>query len=120
MKNFFKGLKAIKKEINTIATKAEKFINEEDSSQIISNIINTLKLAPDISRNFFNKNKDINIYYNHISKTSNPILYIGVVSFNQKKGAIIEFIYPEKNDLLSNEETLNYLKSLCINKNFNP
>jgi hypothetical protein len=31
MKNFFKGLKAIKKEINTIANKAEKFINEEDS-----------------------------------------------------------------------------------------
>ena len=120
MKNFFKGLKAIKKEINTIANKAEKFINEEDSSQIISNIINTLKLAPDISRNFFNKNKDINIYYNHISKTSNPILYIGVVSFNQKKGAIIEFIYPEKNDLLSNEETLNYLKSLCLNKNDTP
>ena len=58
----------------------------------------------------------INIYYKKEHHSSNPILYIAVVSFNQKKGSIIEFTYPEKEKLLKeNETTKSFFDSLIIN-----
>ena len=55
----------------------------------------------------------INKYYKKEPTSSNPILYIAVVSFNQKKGSIIEFTYPEKNELL--EQNKSFFESLIIN-----
>ena len=58
----------------------------------------------------------LNIYYKKEHHSSNPILYIAVVSFNQKKGSIIEFTYPEKEKLLNeNESTKLFFESLIIN-----
>ena len=58
----------------------------------------------------------INKYYKKEHYSSNPILYIAVVSFNQKKGSIIEFTYPEKSQLLEqNEESKQFFESLLIN-----
>ena len=55
-------------------------------------------------------------YYKKEHHSSNPILYIAVVSFNQKKGSIIEFTYPEKNELLEkNESSKLFFESLIIN-----
>ena len=55
----------------------------------------------------------INNYYKHENYTSNPILYIAVVSFNHKKGSIIEFTYPDKETLLEkNEESKLFFESL--------
>ena len=54
-------------------------------------------------------------YYKKEHHSSNPILYIAVVSFNQKKGSIIEFTYPEKNELLEkNESSKLFFESLII------
>ena len=46
----------------------------------------------------------LNKYYKKEHHSSNPILYIAVVSFNQKKGSIIEFTYPDKTELLEKNE----------------
>ena len=55
----------------------------------------------------------INNYYKQEPYISNPILYIAVVSFNHKKGSIIEFTYPDKENLLEkNEESKLYFESL--------
>ena len=55
----------------------------------------------------------LNKYYKKEHYTSNPILYIAVVSFNHKKGSIIEFTYPEKEELLEkNLESKLFFESL--------
>ena len=60
----------------------------------------------------------LNIYFQQEHYTSNPILYIAVVSFNHKKGAIIEFTYPDKDELLEkNEESKLFFESLIKDDN---
>ena len=60
----------------------------------------------------------LNKYYNPQPHTKNPILYIAVISFNQKKGSIVEFTYPEKSELLEkNENTKLFFESLIDNSN---
>ena len=60
----------------------------------------------------------LNNYYNPQTHTKNPILYISVISFNQKKGSIVEFTYPEKSELLEkNENTKLFFESLIDNSN---
>ena len=59
----------------------------------------------------------LNKYYKREPNSSNPILYIAVVSFNQKKGSIIEFTYPEKNELF--EQNKLFFDSLIINTDEN-
>ena len=54
----------------------------------------------------------LNKYYKKEQYNSNPILYIAVVSFNQKHGAIIEFTYPDKEELFTNENSQSFLTSL--------
>ena len=55
----------------------------------------------------------INKYFKQEHYTSNPILYIAVVSFNHKKGSIIEFTYPDREELLEkNEESKSFFESL--------
>ena len=59
----------------------------------------------------------INKYYKPEPQTSNPILYIAVISFNQKKGAIVEFTYPDIDTLKNTPESNDYLSSLCDKDN---
>ena len=60
----------------------------------------------------------LNKYYKKEHYTSNPILYIAVVSFNHKKGSIIEFTYPDKEELLEkNEESKLFFESLIPSVN---
>ena len=54
-------------------------------------------------------------YYKKEHHSSNPILYIAVVSFNQKKGSIIEFTYPDKTELLEKNETSKLFFESLIN-----
>ena len=59
----------------------------------------------------------LNKYYKKEHHSSNPILYIAVVSFNQKKGSIIEFTYPDKTELLEkNEASKLFFESLINNE----
>ena len=63
-----------------------------------------------------NENKDIKkeydenlYYYNPFPNLKRPILFIAVISFHHKKGSIVEYIYPSKEELLKNEENLSFL-----------
>ena len=57
----------------------------------------------------------LNKYYKKEHHSSNPILYIAVVSFNQKKGSIIEFTYPDKTELLEKNEASKLFFESLIN-----
>ena len=57
----------------------------------------------------------MNKYYKKEHHSSNPILYIAVVSFNQKKGSIIEFTYPDKTELLEKNEASKLFFESLIN-----
>ena len=59
----------------------------------------------------------LNKYYKPEPQTSNPILYIAVISFNQKKGAIVEFTYPDIDSLKNNQESKEYISSLIDKEN---
>ena len=115
MKNgFLKGFGYIKNKISTMSL-------FDDNIQPIKDIFYTLQ-SPKIKISEETYNKEylpLNKYYKKEQHLSNPILYIGVVSFNQKKGSIIEFTYPDKKELFTNENTNKFFTSLIDKNNKN-
>ena len=79
---------------------------KENTNEIIINNKNKNKLQ----NNIFQKEYDPNLYYyNSFPDLSSPILFIAIVSFHHKKGSIVEYIYPPKEDLLKNNNIIPYL-----------
>ena len=48
-------------------------------------------------------------YYNSFPDLSSPILFIAIVSFHHKKGSIVEYTYPSKDELIKNNKIIQYL-----------
>lgn len=101
------GFGKIKNQINKVANSASSLIPDEHLST--HNLNKFLSLIRKSTLNTVSYN---NTYYSKSNITDNPILFIAVVSFHHKKGSIVEFTFPSKEDLLKNENTLSYLKSL--------
>ena len=122
MKNLWKGFNFVKNKITTVTqTAVNRTVNlleENQSGEYLKDLYIALRNKQlYIDKETYNKQYlPINKYYNSEPQTSNPILYIGVISFNQKKGAVVEFIYPDCDTLKNNEESKKYLESL-IDKN---
>ena len=94
MSKFFKNIK------NKIAS---VFSNDTQPIKDIYNVfLNTTKVID--AEKYNTMFRPLNKYYNKQSHTTNPILFIAVISFNQKKGSIIEFTYPDKEVLLEKDE----------------
>ena len=108
MSQFFKNLKnKITSVFNENALPIKEIFNLCSSNQI--NID---------EKKYISTYLPLNKYYQQQSHTKNPILYIAVISFNQKKGSIIEFTYPEKTELLEkNENTKLFFESLIDKSN---
>ena len=107
MSKFFKSIK----------NKISSVFNE--NSTPIKNIFNSFQNnQTKIDEKKYNSSfVPLNNYYKQEPHTKNPILYIAVISFNQKKGSIIEFTYPEKSVLLEkNQDSKLFFESL-IDKN---
>ena len=101
------GFGKIKNQINKVANSASSLIPDEQLST--QNLNKFLSLVRKSTLNTVSYN---NTYYSKSNITDNPILFIAVVSFHHKKGSIVEFTFPSKEDLLKNENTLSYLKTL--------
>jgi len=63
-----------------------------------------------INNNILQRKYDPNLYYyNSFPDLSSPILFIAIISFHHKKGSIVEYTYPSKEDLLKNNNIIPYL-----------
>ena len=93
-KNVFDKIKEVNEEV--IPNK----IDEKNSEDVDSNI----------SKEISKKEYDPNLYlYNPFPNYDKPILFIAVISFHHKKGSIVEYTYPSKEDLLKNNKNLSFL-----------
>ena len=125
-KNFLKGFNFVKNKITTVTqsavsatqnavNKTVNLLEENQSGEYLKDLYIAIRNKQlYLDQETFNKQyATLNKYYHSEPQTSNPILYIGVVSFNQKKGAIVEFTYPDIETLKNNKESNEYLESLC-------
>ena len=112
MADFFRNIK------KRITNATQNLFSE--NNEYIKNIFYSLQ-SPGIHISQEKYNSDfipLNKYYKKEHYTSNPILYIAVVSFNHKKGSIIEFTYPDKDELLEkNTESKLFFESLITSDN---
>ena len=122
-KNFMKGFNFVKKKITTVTQTAVNYsvnlLEENQSGEYLKDLYIAIRNKQlYIDQETYNKKYvPLNKYYHSEPQNSNPILYIGVVSFNQKKGAIVEFTYPDIDNLKNNNESKEYLESLCDKNN---
>ena len=112
MSKFFKNIS------KKISTAAQNLFSE--NIEYIRNIFFSLQ-SPELiisQEKYISELIPLNKYYKQEHYTSNPILYIAVVSFNHKKGSIIEFTYPDKEELLEkNIESKKFFESLIPSDN---
>ena len=94
-----------------------KIKKEENSEKYNSTNENSIKIN---SKNLNVQNKKIEnefendlYYYTQFPNVSNPILFIAIIYFHHKKGSIIEYTYPSKQELIKN----NNIKLLLDEKN---
>ena len=122
-KKLFSGLNFVKKKITevtqTAVNSAVNLLEDNQSGDYLKDLYIALRNKQlYIDQETYKKNYiPLNKYYKSEPQTSNPILYIAVISFNQKKGAIVEFTYPDIETLKSTEESNSYLSSLCDKEN---
>ena len=86
-------------------------ISKSDNNEIIINSNSETKnIQNNINKNEFQKKYEPNLYYyNSFPDLSSPILFIAIVSFHHKKGSIVEYTYPSKDDLIKNNKIIPYL-----------
>ena len=78
--------------------------DKNDKNEEIKNISDKLNNI------FIQKEYDPNLYYyNSFPDLTSPILFIAIISFHHKKGSIIEYTYPSKEDILKKEKIISYL-----------
>ena len=121
--NLWKGFNFVKNKITTVTqTAVNKTVNlleDNQSGEYLKDLyiaIRNKQLYID-QKTYDKQYSPLNKYYHPERQNSNPILYIGVISFNQKKGAIVEFTYPDIDTLKNNKESKEYLDSLCDKNN---
>ena len=108
---------AISNRANLISNIREPKINikEEEEKQISNEIKNNSgninnKINDNNNNETTKKDYDENLYYyNPFPNLNKPILFIAIISFHHKKGSIIEYTYPSKEDLLKNNENISFL-----------
>ena len=94
--------------------KKKNEVNKFEKAEINENEIKEKDL--DTNENIEN-NTDIKVakydenlyYYNPFPNLNKPILFVAIISFHHKKGSIVEYTYPSKEELLKNNENFQYL-----------
>ena len=107
-KKIFNGFNFVKKKLSevtqTAVNGAVNLLEDNQSGDYLKDLYLALRSKQlYIDKETYNKQYiPLNKYYKPEPQTSNPILYIAVISFNQKKGAIVEFTYPDIDSLKNN------------------
>jgi hypothetical protein len=69
--------------------------------------------------NYFDEKEinELDYYYRPNKNNDNPILLVAVVGFHHKKGSIIEFVYPSKEEIFKNHNNFFNECLICDNTN---
>ena len=94
-------LSANKKDINNAAFKE---VNKFDKAK---------KETKTENQNIINEYDENLYYYNPFPNINKPIFLIAIISFHHKKGSVVEYNYPSKEDLIKNDRDI---ISLLIDK----
>ena len=98
--NFFDNIKEVPEIIiNNEKKESEKVTNQNDEINKENN--NKENVKKEYDKNLY--------YYNSFPNLDKPILFIAIISFHHKKGSIVEYTYPSKEDLLKNDKNLSLL-----------
>ena len=97
--NFFDKIKEVSEIIINDKKELENIINK--NNEIIRENNNKENNKKEYDKNLY--------YYNSYPKLDKPILFIAIISFHHKKGSIVEYTYPSKEDLLKNDKNLSIL-----------
>ena len=122
-KKIFSGFNFVKKKLTevtqTAVNQAVNLLEDNQSGDYLKDLYLALRNKQlYIDQETYKKNYiPLNKYYKPEPRTSNPILYIAVISFNQKKGAIVEFTYPDIDTLKNTPDSKEYITSLIDKEN---
>lgn len=103
-RKFIEGLEKLKNKVENVTS---NILENKDTKKSLQTIITELSQQNPSQSSL----STLNYYYSPYELIGNPIVLIVVVSFHHKKGSIVEFTYPEKNTILTqNELYFNELK----------
>jgi hypothetical protein len=126
-KKFFEGFNKIKQKFETIKDNIQTNITspEESKKKEIKNkidlIINEFSLQ-NIKSHFYMENeemREVDYYYRQSDDTENPIVLVAAIGFHHKKGSIVEFFHPSKEEIFKNHPNFFNEKNLQIKSNKN-
>ena len=93
--------------ISKLNIKKDEDKGENNSTNLNTNNTN-LKNGNNTNSKFENVENDL-YYYIKFPNESSPILFIAIIYFHHKKGSIIEYTYPSKDDLIKNNKNIELL-----------
>ena len=93
--------------ISKLNIKKDEDKGENNSTNLNTNNTN-LKNGNNTNSKFENVENDL-YYYIKFPNESSPILFIAIIYFHHKKGSIIEYTYPSKEDLIKNNKNIELL-----------
>ena len=103
------SLLSSKKNAKILEQQEDKNKFEFKGGNNINEIKNENKIN-EINNNILKKQYDENLYYyNSFPDLSSPILFISIISFHHKKGSIIEYTYPSKENLIKSNKNISLL-----------
>jgi hypothetical protein len=126
-KKFFEGFNKIKQKFETIKDNIQTNITspEESKKKEIKNkidlIINEFSLQ-NIKSHCYMENeemREVDYFYRQSDDTENPIVLVAAIGFHHKKGSIVEFFHPSKEEIFKNHPNFFNEKNLQIKSNKN-
>jgi hypothetical protein len=111
-KKFFEGFNKIKQKFENIKDNIQTNIvsPEEMKNKEIKNkidfIINEFSLQNIKSQHYMESDtmREVDCYYRPNDDTENPIVLVAVIGFHHKKGSIVEFFHPSKEEIFKNHQ----------------
>jgi hypothetical protein len=98
-KKFFEQFSKIKQKFESKPnTEDESKKKKKENKNALENLIDELSNRSTVLDN--NQISEIDYYYTPNEHNDNPILLVAVIAFHHKKGSIVEYLYPTKEEII--------------------
>jgi hypothetical protein len=96
-KKFFEQFSKIKQKFESNVVIDESKAKKKENKNALECLIETLSEKSQFEPE---KLKELDYYYTPNESNDNPILLVGVIAFHHKKGSIVEYLYPAKEEII--------------------